>query len=302
MRTLYKTLYYPSRSSTFQLWYLTDWHVGAKAFDEKLFKQHVQQIAETQNAYWIGGGDYIEAISHVGDKRYNPEVLADWALGHNDVMGVQVEHATKLVEPIADKCLGLGVGNHEFQADKHYSRQIYWEIVSIISRMAKTPPEELAYGVHGFILPTFRRGNAKSFGNSWQFVIYAHHGFGGGRLPGGHALTLNRVLGDYHCDLALMGHRHVLQITPKMITLPGKVTAQTRQAFGIFMPSYLGQYLDPLENGKPVDTYPELFGLPATPLGAFPITVHPMERKMSMVIHSDALAASESGIEYTKAA
>lgn len=228
-----------------------------------------------------------------GDKRYNPEVLADWVLGHNDVMGVQVEHAARLVEPIAAKCLGLGVGNHEFQADKHYGRQVYWEMVQHIAHAAKVPPETLAYGVHGFLAITFRRGHESSYGNSWQFIIYAHHGFGGGRLPGGHALTLGRVLSDYHCDLALMGHRHVLQIVPKMITMPGKVTATTRQAFGIFMPSYLGQYIDPMSNGKPIDTYPELFGLPATPLGAFPVIVHPLERRISLVVQSDSMTAGD---------
>lgn len=293
MRTLNHTLYYPSRSDHFNLWYLTDLHIGAKAFDEKLFKQHVKQIQEDPHARWIGGGDYIEAICHVGDKRYNPEVLAEWALGHNDVMGAQIDYALELMKPIADKCLGLGVGNHEFQADKHYGRAVYWEIAAQMARMAKVPAETLAYGVHGFILINFRRGTVKSHGNNWQFVVYAHHGFGGGRLPGGHALTLNRVLGDYHCDLALMGHRHVLQIVPKMITIPGQRTAKTRQSFGIFMPSYLGQYLEPKANGQPIDTYPELFGLPATPLGAFPISIHPMARNISLTVKSEMMGAGE---------
>lgn len=66
MRTLYKTLYYPHRKDTFKVYYLTDWHVGAKSFDETLFRQHVQQIKDDPSAYWIGGGDYIDAISHVG--------------------------------------------------------------------------------------------------------------------------------------------------------------------------------------------------------------------------------------------
>ena len=293
MRTLTHTLYYPSRSDHFNLWHLTDWHVGAKAFDEKLFRQHVKLIADDPMARWIGGGDFIDAITHVGDKRYNPEGLAEWALGHNDVMGTQVDYAVDLVKGIAHKCVGLGTGNHEFQADKYYGRQIYWEIVVKIAQHARMLPETLAYGIQGFILLNFRRGTVKSHGNNWQFVIYAHHGFGGGRLPGGHALTLHRTLSDYHCDLALMGHRHVLQIVPKTITVPGGLTAKSRQAYGIFMPSYLGQYINPKPNGKPVDTYPEQFGLPATPLGAFPITVYPMARRMSLVVTSDMLGAGE---------
>lgn len=293
MRTLQHILYYPSRSDHYNIWHLTDLHVGAKAFDEKLFRQHVKEIEADPMARWIGGGDYIDAVCHVGDKRYNPEVLAEWALGENDVMGAQIDYAVNLMTPIARKCIGMGVGNHEFQADKHYGRQVYWEIVSQISRLAKVPAETLAYGVQGFILLNFRRGTARSNGNSWQFIIYAHHGFGGGRLPGGHALTLHRTLSDYHCDLALMGHRHVLQIVPKTITVPGGRTAKTRQAYGIFMPSYLGQYIEPKANGKPIDTYPELFGLPATPLGAFPITVYPMARRMSLVVQSDILGAGD---------
>lgn len=286
MRTIKPVIYYPSREDTFSLWYLTDLHLGAKACDEKLLKQHIKAIEDDPNARWIGGGDYIDAICHVGDKRYHPETLADWTLGETDIMGAQVDYFLNLTKPIAGKCLGLGSGNHENVSLRFYSRNIYWELVKGLATHANVPPESLGYGVQGYILPTFRRGNESSYGNSWQMVIYAHHGYGGGRLPGGHALTLGRTLGDTYCDLALMGHRHVLQVLSKQQVYPGRRGVATRESWGVFMPSYLGQYLPISKNGKTVDTYPEQAALPAQTLGAFPIEVLPMERRFRMLITS----------------
>lgn len=290
MRTLNRTVYYPSRGDTFRLMHLTDLHIGAKACDEKLLEKHVRMIEDDPNMYWIGGGDYIDAICQVGDKRYQPESIAPWAFGYTDIMGVQIEYLLdNYLMRIAHKCWGLGVGNHEYNADKHYGRQVYWDIVKPIAQKAGVAPETLAFGVQGFVVPTFRRGTAESNGNSWKMVIYVHHGFGGGRLPGGHALTLGRILGDYFCDLALLGHRHVFQVVSKYQTVPGDRTARTRESIGVFMPSYLGQYLEPMPNGKPVDTYPELLALPATPLGAFPIVIRPSERKITLEYSSGVI-------------
>lgn len=287
MRTLKPVIYYPSREDSFLLWYLTDLHLGAKACNEKLLKRHIQQIADDPNARWIGGGDFIDAVCQVGDKRYHPETIADWCLGETDIMGAQVDYFLSLTKPIADKCIGLGSGNHEDVSMRFYARNIYHELVKGVAANAHVEPDTLEYGVQGFVLPTFRRGVEKSRGNAWQMVIWCHHGWGGGRLPGGHALTLGRVLSDTYCDLALMGHRHVLQVLSKQQVIPGKRgDVVTRESWGVFMPSYLGQYLPLSRNGKAVDTYPEKMALPPQSLGAFPIEIYPMERRFKLLISS----------------
>lgn len=278
MKTIRHTIEYSSTLETVRLYHLTDWHVGARAFNERLFKQHVKAIADDDRAYWIGGGDYIDAICHVGDKRYKPETLATWALGHTDLMTAQADYAVNLVKPIAHKCLALAEGNHEWGARNHYARDIYAYIVREIARAAGKDTGDLALGAGGFVLPTFVRLAGSTRANHWRMRIFVHHGYGGGRLPGGHALTLGRALGDYEADLILMGHRHVLAVVPKIIQRANGVFTR----YAAFVPSYLNSTLEPLADGMPIDTYPELMGLPATPAGTFPIEIMPFERKVEL--------------------
>lgn len=291
MKTIAQTIYYPATTDTFRLWYLTDLHLGNKACDEKRLRADVARIAADPGAYWIGGGDYLDAICQTGDKRYKPETLSPWALGYTDLMGVQRDYAVELLAPIANKCLGLGAGNHENNSMAHYDRNLYWEFVTGLAQRAGVPPESLGYGYQGFILISFRRGNKETSGNNWRFTVYAHHGYGGGRMPGGHALTLGRALGDYEADLMLFGHRHVFQAQSKVITAPGPVgkTGRTAQRWAVFMPSYLRSWMEPNAKGQPVDTYPELVGLPATPVGAFPIEIKPYAHRITLQIESECL-------------
>lgn len=289
MRTLDHTLYYPHRGHVFTLYYLTDMHIGALACAEKLLKSDIEQIAADPNAYWIGGGDYVDAICQVGDKRYKPSTLSRWLLGEDDPMDAQARYAVDMLKPIAGKCLGLVKGNHEWGAETFYARNLYWDIVRGIADAAGKAPESLALGIQGFIRIRFRRGTPEKYGGSWVFTIYAHHGFGGGRLPGGHALTIGRVLGDYFCDLAMMGHRHTEVIVPKTVTSPtsgGGVEYHKR--VGMFVPSYLNSYIIPSSDKKPFDTYAEKVGLPPTPLGTIPVYIQPDARRIDTVTSNSA--------------
>lgn len=275
MKSVFPKFTYTTRADIFTLWYLTDWHVGAKAFDEKLFRRHVDEIEADDHAFWIGGGDYVDAVAHVNDKRYKPETIAPWALGKTDLMGTQVRYAANLVKPIAKKCLALLEGNHEWVGRKYYARDIYAEFVQAVADKADKQAGELALGAGGFINLNFRRITPNSSGGGWNFTIFAHHGHGGGRLHGGHALTLGRTLSDFEADLVLMGHRHVLNIIARSVAVPHRSGARLQTRYGIFMPSYLGSYIPTKVDESPINTYPEELALPATPVGSFPIDIHP---------------------------
>lgn len=283
MRTLKHTIYYPSVTDQFRLWHLTDLHVGAKACDEALLASHIKQIANDPNAYWIGGGDYVEAIAHHDKKRWKPETVAKWALGHTDVIGRQRDYVLDMLSPIADKCVGLVAGNHEFECDKHYARNIYWEIVTSLAQKKGVAPETLGLGVQGYVVTVFRRGKGKkdNGGNpAWKMVTFIHHGFGGGALAGSHALTLQRMMLRHPCDLLLMGHRHTSVLLPVHRVLPSDANANTYTAWGMFSQSYLRSYIEPMENGMPVDTYAEQKGLGSNDVGAFPVEITPDQKRI----------------------
>lgn len=279
MRTLTIKQQYASRADTYRLYYLTDLHVGARACDEALLKRDIQAIAEDEYALWIGGGDYIDAICHVGDKRYLPSVLARWALGEDDLMGVQADYVVSLFAPIAYKCIGMVKGNHEWVADRHYARNIYAEIVKGVASHGGHKPEDIAIGASGFINIAFKRG-AK--GPTWQLTVYCHHGYGGGKLPGGHALALGRVLGDYECNLALMGHRHVQAYVPKRVVRPKARGVAYVDRIGMFVPSYLDAYIEPGKGDMPIDSYVEQVGLTPHILGTTPIIVEPDKQRIEV--------------------
>lgn len=292
MRSLSHVLYYPSRADTFTLYHLTDLHIGARACDEKLLKRDIAAIAADPNARWIGGGDYGEFIARKSDKRYREETLAPWLRGKPDIVGQQRDRILDLLTPIAGKCLGLGCGNHEDAVLSYYDRDIYHEIVRGVAQAAGTKEAELAFGVQGFITLTFRRGRAGKSGNAWRFVVYSHHGAGGGRLPGGHALALGRTLSDYDCDLALLGHRHVRQFVDKTVVGPGRRGFTKRYRAALFVASYLDAFVVPAHDAMPVDTYPEKMMLPAQSLGTTPIVIDPDEKTFDAIMTANASRAA----------
>jgi hypothetical protein len=206
VQTLVKPIYYGSRADQIRLWHLTDLHVGARACDEKLLQQHIDVIASDPNAYWIGGGDYVDAICDLGDKRFVPNQIARWLWGETDVMGAQVRRVIGLLAPIASKCLGMVGGNHESAAYSFYRRELFWDVVCGVASAARVDPSSLALGYQGYIRVVFRRGNPQSYGNAWAFDVRVHHGYGHGK---NHYGTLVQAMADFDADLTLFGHRHV---------------------------------------------------------------------------------------------
>lgn len=285
MRTLNVIETYRGRGTHFNLYPLADLHVGAAACDERLLCKTVQAIENDPNARWIGLGDNIDAIARKGDRRYQEATLAKWLHGKDDVIGQQRDRVCEILKPIAGKCWGLINGNHEHAALQWYDRNIYWEIVTKIADYANKAPTELALTTQGFVCVRFRRKAGKS-GSSTKLVIYAFHGAGGGRLAGGHALTLERVLGDYQCNLALLGHRHVIQYVRKEITEPKGDGAVVKTRTGLFCGSFLGAYIKPSGNGSLTDTYAERLGLPPKQTGCPRVVIKPDVMKLDVVLSS----------------
>lgn len=283
MRTLDHNIYYGSRSDTCRLYDLTDLHIGARACAEDLLQADVDTIAADPSAYWIGGGDFLDCIARKGDRRYNESTLAKWLRGKDDVIGMQRDRVVEILAPIAKKCVGLICGNHERAALDYTDRDIYWEIVTLLSKAANVEPQSLALGVQGFVNLHFRRGTPDSYGGGWKMTVYAHHGYGGGRMPGGHALTLGRALGDYDADLFFFGHRHVRQFVDKIIVAPH---FKQRLKIALYVSSYLNCYVKPSSEDKLTDTYAEQYGLPPQHLGTVPVVVKPDVRRMDVILSS----------------
>jgi len=281
------TIYYPNTTDRYRLWHLTDTHIGAKACDEKLLRQHIQAIADDENARWIGGGDYVDAIHYHDRKRFKPETVALWALSHTNMVGKQVEYFLDLTAPIARKCLGLASGNHESENDKYHGGSCYQAIVETTGERKGVPPETLGLGVQGFVTLTFRLGAGKlpNGGNhAWRMSVFVHHGWGGGRKAGGDALTLEQALLEHDSDLLLMGHRHVFRALDVQVFVPGKHNAVQRERWGVMSRGYLRGFIEDDGSHTPIDTYSEEKGLPVRGVGAFPIEIEPQAHRLRILV------------------
>jgi hypothetical protein len=161
---------------------------------------------------------------------------------------------------------------------------VYQEIVRGIATAAGKEMRELALGWEGFITLKFRRGTPESFGSTRQIVIYTHHGAGGGRKQGGHALRMEEVLLTYESDLVLLGHRHVRQIVNKTRVAPKGKGIQLKEHLGVWCGSYLGPYIGEDVDGFPADNYPQYKQLAPLSPGIVPILINPDKRRVMPIV------------------
>lgn len=291
MQITQKVLYVPSRTSRVTIWPFSDTHLGARAVNEKLLREHINYVAEDEFSYWMHLGDALDGIGRKDTKRHNEATMAEWCHGENDVITAQEERVQDLFIPIADRCLSWLYGNHEAAVLKYQERDSYRRMLSGLARAAKVEPESIGLGVQGILSILFRRGNPKSYRDSWRLNFYLFHGSGHGGLPGGHALALGRVLGNTSCDIALMGHRHIRMYHDRIVTgvtSTGKLTTQHRA--GMFVASYLDAWIKPSSGKLPIDSYVDQIGAPPVPLGTTPIIIYPDEKKFDFIVGSGRTA------------
>ena len=274
MRVIERTIEYHSTTDVVTITPLGDLHLGNAACDERLVKRVVQQIADDPLGYWIGGGDYCDFINRK-DWRYRETATASWLHGVDDLAKRQIERARDELEPIRDKCLGLVRGNHEGEILKRYERDVYSALVDALKPSHNVP---IRLGVQGFIrlrLTCVSSGDVRY--NTQTFVIYCHHGYGGGRLEGGHALALGRVFKTYNCDIALMWHRHKRHVIDQVQLQPAKRGDKIKERYQVA--AFCGAFLQSYSEDE---VYAEEKQLPPGPLGPPQVVLHPATGKIAV--------------------
>jgi UDP-2,3-diacylglucosamine pyrophosphatase LpxH len=243
---------------TFKLIPLFDMHLGAAACDENKLDRTIKQILDTPDCYTIAGGDMVDAILRQDMRRYmhgcaNQEITD--AL--DDALNISVRQAVKKLKPLADKgkLLGCMAGNHEVAVQKHHSFNISREICDRL--------DVPFLGYSCFYRLTLKK---KKHGAKFGWVIYLHHGFGGGRKKGSSINNLIDLAIKFQADCYIMGHDHK-KITTKeeqfKITHSGAPKIVTREKVFVRAGTFLKSYLD---GGR--TTYSEQAGYPPTSTGA----------------------------------
>lgn len=292
MQTIVKEIGYKSRSDRIKITPIPDIHFGASSCDEKAFRRVRDKILSEDHHYTIALGDYCEFINRNDRRRFKQSQLAKWLQGPiDDLAGAQVDYAVEQLKPLAEagRIIGLGQGNHDDDILRHSERDVYRNIVEKLKDASPNPEDKLGLGYQGMIhLTMFRKRHPRATSGSvktdiWKFVIYMHHGYGGGRLPGGHALSLGRVFTTYDCDLAIMGHRHVLQdVSLSALTVNSAGTIMERQRVAAFCSGFKKAFATET-NGEACNAqYEEKAGYPPGPRGTYTFTLNPQDRTIKV--------------------
>jgi UDP-2,3-diacylglucosamine pyrophosphatase LpxH len=192
--------------SPWSLWFVGDAHFGCAAFDKDAFLRTVRVIRDEKDARWLGMGDLGNYIDF-RDARFNPET-ADPRDKVKELFRLANKHTDEIFQalaPIADKCLGVHQGNHEWAfEERHYYNG------------AKVLADKLGVKYLGYEALT--RIYVHSEGSDHQeytIAIYSHHGFGSGRKAGSHMNNLTDLAAECEADIYCMGHNHQLQARKK---------------------------------------------------------------------------------------
>lgn len=181
------------------LHFLSDAHVGATGHNSRAFSEHIENIRTNPRARWFGNGDLGDYIFY-SDPRFSTSAIRnaeDYREFKQGVMG-QVRKLATTLEPIKDKCIGLGTGNHEEKIVQRYDGiNPTWELC-----------DRLGVTYLGYSALTLLCMPKELAGHLYSAIIYTHHGFGGGRRVGSKLNKVEDAMKVAEADIYAMGHVH----------------------------------------------------------------------------------------------
>jgi len=174
-----------------------DIHAGTKDCDIELFKQDVQWVKDTPNAYAYLGGDMCDFINS-SDKRFDVQTVAQTHLKKLDNLAMsQCNEIIDILMPIKHKLLFLLEGNHEDSIKRHY----HFDVSAYISCRLEIPDlSDIA-----FVRLTFKRSNNVS---SRSLKLFTAHGFGSAASYAGKLKRIMDLMLWADADLYICGHVH----------------------------------------------------------------------------------------------
>lgn len=237
------------------LHFISDVHKGAGGHNDKAFTERIESIRTNPRAVWFGVGDLGDYIFY-SDPRFSMSAIADIDVSEmRDGIFGQIRKIATALEPIKDKCVGVGSGNHE--------EKIY-------QRYHVDPTRELSYRLKvpyiGYSALTLLRlpGAHDKRLSTYSARIYTHHGYGGGRR---HGPQINKVEDCLRlidgCDIFALAHVHG-KVASKLILKGINSGGNPTESLKTFIVT--GSYQDNAPRGT--ITYAERMAFPKSPYGS----------------------------------
>lgn len=173
---------------------MADLHLGDAHCDYKGILERIEHIKNTPNAYVILDGDLLDTAvaSSVGD-----------TYSANLQPMEQLQTCVRLFEPIRDRILCVLPGNHEqrvWRTDGIDLTQIMCSQLGIADKYSATT---------ALLFIRFGQTSGRTHNRPQRYTIYAAHGSGGGRRPGGKINRLVDLASIVDADCYVMGHTHL---------------------------------------------------------------------------------------------
>jgi predicted phosphodiesterase len=269
MRSITRRIECTGRGDSFTIVPFGDAHLGNAACDERLLDETINRIANSPNTYWIGMGDFGDAINR-HDKRHREDTYARWLWGKGAAMKVQRDYIREKLKPIGSKCLAYLKGNHEDELENNANSDMYLDIIESFGLK-----EDIRLDMAGFLLLRFGLPNAASS----SLTFYLHHGWGGGDRVSGACLKLDRLPESYTADVYMIGHTHRIVVTPKpSIGIDGRGNIKASTMFLINTGTFLKCAL------PDAVTYSERKGMQPLVMGCPTIQVTPFSERNRMSV------------------
>jgi len=233
--------------SKLNLYYLGDPHEGNCNMDEKALCEAVKIIQNDPNGYWFCMGDMIEAITHLGDKRFDPLSIHEKynIRDLKDLPMKQAERVFSYIKPIQNKCLAVVIGNHEEMYVKYNSSDIYDRFVNMFETSAHEegkPPFKIGYvGFYNLHINTRNNRDTANYtiGNALNHGITST-----GKLAGSGINKVHDCFNLMYSDINVMGHIHQLNEDMEIVvTTNGRNELVRKKRFygssGCFLRTYV---------------------------------------------------------------
>lgn len=215
-----------------------DVHRDAPLHAKEEWQDFLSYARGLKDAYFLGMGDYLDSASTserecLAGARLHESTRMDLAQLANS----KVQLLDKELGFMRGRLIGLIGGNHYFQFESGTT--------SDHKLCEKLDCKFL--GVSAFIRLTFVYRGARQ-----TFDIWAHHGAGGARLPGGSINRVDQMREHADADLYVMGHDHKRGIIPATPRMSLKQDAKNSLRLNVRQPwvARSGSFLHAYDDGK----------------------------------------------------
>ena len=180
--------------SNLEIHTFADEHIGDEHCDMARLLARIEYVKNTPNAYCIMNGDILDNATKtsIGDcytQEFNPMA--------------QLQRATELFLPIANKILCVTHGNHENRTYKKEGINLSYLIAKQLGIEDRYSPTS------ALIFLRFGELRVNCHHRKVCYTIYALHGSGGGRKEGAKAIRLADMASIIDCDIYIHSHTHL---------------------------------------------------------------------------------------------